>query len=196
MRSNGLFHDFEATACLPEGLYYRSQFLATTTQSDLLASIDRGEWSPELKRRVQHFGYRYDYRSRRVERSMRLGPLPDFVRGVVNELRVHEAVGCDFDQLIINEYLPGQGIAAHIDCQTCFDDRIAIVSLGWPYEMEFHHVKFRLQASLLLEPGSLLVLSGPARYEWTHRIRARREDRGVLRKRRVSLTFRKVLIGD
>lgn len=195
MISNNLFHELDPPA-LPAGLFYQAHFLAAPIQSDLLAWIDGGAWSRELKRRVQHFGYRYDYRSHRVDRSMRLGPLPEFVRGVLNEFALHEAVGCDFDQVIVNEYLPGQGIAAHIDCKRCFGDRIAIVSLGWPYEMEFQKFKSRSATSLMLDPGSLLVLSGLARYEWTHRIRARREDRGVPRRRRVSLTFRKVLIGD
>jgi alkylated DNA repair dioxygenase AlkB len=49
-----------------------------------------------------------------------------------------------------------------------------------------------------LEPGSLLVLSGEARFAWTHGIAARRFDviDGVrtARARRVSLTFRTVVL--
>ena len=196
MISNHLFSEQDSTASFPAGLYYQPQFLSAPLQSDLLASIDEREWCQELKRRVQHHGYRYDYKARQVDRTMRLGPLPDFVRDLLNEFLIHEAVGIVFDQLIVNEYLPGQGIAAHIDCEPCFDDRIAIVSLGWPYEMEFQHAENRPAASLMLAPGSLLVLSGPARYEWTHQIRPRLKDHGISRRRRVSLTFRKVLLGD
>lgn len=196
MISNRLFSEPNSTASLPLGLYYESDFITSPVQSEILAAIDGRERSRELKRRVQHYGYRYDYKARRVDRSMRLGALPDFVQGILNELRIHEVVGSLFDQLIVNEYLPGQGIAAHIDCEPCFAACIAIISLGWSFEMEFQHAESRSVSTLMLVPGSLLVLSGPARYEWTHQIRPRQTDHGVPRKRRVSLTFRKVLLSD
>ena len=41
------------------------------------------------------------------------------------------------DQLIVNEYQPGQGISAHIDCEPCFKNTIVTVSLGSVYEMDF-----------------------------------------------------------
>jgi alkylated DNA repair dioxygenase AlkB len=50
---------------------------------------------------------------------------------------------------------------------------------------------------LYLQPHSLLILSGQARYEWTHAIPARQSDRidgiKIMRGRRVSLTFRTVI---
>jgi alkylated DNA repair dioxygenase AlkB len=54
------------------------------------------------------------------------------------------------------------------------------------------------QVAILLEPCSLLLLRGEARYRWTHGIPRRQQDRiadGVLpRQRRVSITFRKVIL--
>ena len=61
------------------------------------------------------------------------------------------------------------------------------------FTMEFQHLHSRTTAKLLLRVGSLLVLADEARYLWTHQIRARIQDRGVPRRRRVSLTFRKVV---
>lgn len=53
-------------------------------------------------------------------------------------------------------------------------------------------------ASILLEPRSLILLSGEARYDWQHDIVARKADlyevAKIQRQRRVSLTFRKVLL--
>jgi hypothetical protein len=47
-------------------------------------------------------------------------------------------------------------------------------------------------------PCSLFVLSGPARYEWQHCIPARKSDVmggiKIYRARRVSITFRKVIL--
>src|SRR5262249_22705703 len=102
------------------------------------------------------------------------------------------------DQVIVNEYLPGQGIANHIDCQPCFTDTIISLSLGSPCVMDFTHKQTQQVISLLLESRSLVVLQGEARYDWMHGIPARKSDRYggmmILRERRVSLTFRKVIV--
>ncbi|MYB95200.1 alpha-ketoglutarate-dependent dioxygenase AlkB [Candidatus Poribacteria bacterium] len=51
-----------------------------------------------------------------------------------------------------------------------------------------------------LAPRSLVVLNGEARHEWLHGIAARKwddwDDHKYVRGRRVSLTFRKVIIKD
>jgi hypothetical protein len=60
--------------------------------------------------------------------------------------------------------------------------------------MDFIAFGSREMRSMLLEPGSALVLKDTARYRWRHRIRARTSDHGVPRGRRVSLTFRNVIL--
>jgi alkylated DNA repair dioxygenase AlkB len=63
--------------------------------------------------------------------------------------------------------------------------------------MDFAHRKTSEKSSLLLEPRSLLVLTGDARYVWQHAIAGRKTDRYnaqiIQRTRRISLTFRKVV---
>jgi hypothetical protein len=49
--------------------------------------------------------------------------------------------------------------------------------------------------STLLEPGSALVLQDAGRYQWMHRIMARTSDHNIPRGRRVSLTYRNVILG-
>jgi hypothetical protein len=41
--------------------------------AELLGKVDAGSWLLDLKRRVQHFGYRYDYRARAISFSDHLG---------------------------------------------------------------------------------------------------------------------------
>jgi alkylated DNA repair dioxygenase AlkB len=152
-------------------------------------------WSNELKRRVQHYGYRYDYKERSVDYSMYLGELPDFANAVNYKLLQRGLIQKPSDQVIINEYMPGQGISAHIDCEPCFQDVIVTVSLGWAYEMEFlRYQNGKELEKLMLAPGSALVISGEARYKWMHQIRSRKKDNGIPRERRVSLTFRNVIL--
>ena len=116
------------------------------------------------------------------------------------------------DQVTINAYECGQGIAAHVDSHASFEDGIAILSLGSDIVMDFAPAVRstgqsdavdtvsvdvrRTVASLLLPRRSLLLLRGEARFAWTHAIVARRTDnvagRLQQRSRRVSITLRRV----
>ena len=103
------------------------------------------------------------------------------------------------DQVIVNEYLPGQGIADHIDCEPCFEDTIISLSLGSRCIMDLKNKNNKNEKQeILLEPRSLIVIADEARYNWTHGIPAREKDkwmgRYIPRRTRVSLTFRKVIL--
>jgi alkylated DNA repair dioxygenase AlkB len=181
---------------LPPGACIVRGFIPGEKAERLLAAIDACDWRPDLRRRVQHYGWRYDYRARRVTADMRLGPLPDWLAPVTGAVARLPEFELGPDQVIVNEYLPGQGISAHVDCEPCFGPAIASLSLGGPAQMVFRHRQAGEQISLTLEPLMLLILSGQARYDWTHEIPARKSDliAGVRqpRGRRVSLTFRTV----
>ncbi len=176
------------------GLLFMKHFVTADEQIEILNEIDQRQWITDLKRRVQHYGYRYDYRARRVDRSMFVGELPEFAHELA--IRLHEKLLVPKipDQVIINEYLPGQGISAHVDCEPCFENHIVTVSLGWAYEMDLIATKVDKTVSITLPVGSVLVFTGDARNLWKHQIRARKSDNGVPRKRRVSLTFRNVIL--
>jgi len=193
-----LFGDaLEAREAVIPGLQYCSSYIDTLEQSHLLAIIDQQPWLTDMKRRVLHYGYKYDYKSRMITPDFHLGPLPEWLMPLAQHLH-HEGLFSDVpDQAIINEYQPGQGISAHIDCVPCFGNEVASLSLGSSCVMELIHSSYGKQ-SKVLERGSLIVLSGPARYEWQHCIPARKTDviagEKILRGRRVSITFRKVLL--
>ncbi|WP_244313666.1 alpha-ketoglutarate-dependent dioxygenase AlkB [Stappia sediminis] len=164
----------------------------------LLDRIDAAPWRADLKRRVQHYGYRYDYKARRVTRESFLGPLPGWLMPLCERLANDGHFAKPPDQVIVNEYLPGQGIAPHVDCEPCFGDTIASLSLCSGCVMDFTNVEAGERFSHYLEPRSLLVLSGEARYRWRHGIAARKSDPGpngrIARGRRISLTFRTILL--
>jgi len=182
----------------PEGLSCLPNYLSPQAADSMVSEIDSGEWRDDLKRRVQHFGCRYDYRVRRVLRADYLGPLPVWLDDLAVRLVVDGVFRSRPDQVIVNEYQPGQGIAAHVDCEPCFGEVIASLSLLSPCQMDFRRVGTEERRSTILEPNSLLVLSGPARWNWTHGIAARKSDVDggvrIARGRRVSLTFRTVVL--
>lgn len=179
------------------GLHYCSDYIDKTEQQKLLDIIDQQPWLTDLKRRVQHYGHKYDYKARVVTPELYLGQVPDWLMPLAMRLHHEGLFSAIPDQAIINEYQPGQGISAHIDCVPCFGSEIASLSLGSACVMEFTHVHHNKQTKVL-EPCSLFVLSGAARYEWQHCIPARKSDVidgiKINRARRVSITFRKVIL--
>ncbi|MEN9613521.1 MAG: hypothetical protein RLZZ628_4335 [Bacteroidota bacterium] len=182
-----------------EGLTYIPAFITVEEQQNLLESIDKNEWLNDLKRRVQHYGYKYNYRKRNIDLSMKIGALPNWAIQIGQKLLAQDLIKQEPDQLIINEYLPGQGIANHIDCEPCFEDGIASISLGSACCIEFTNGHNRSEIiPILLEPRSAIVMKGIARYDWQHGIKAVKMDiwqgQKIIRARRVSLTFRKVIL--
>ena len=180
------------------GLYYFPEFLDSAAQSKAVAQIDASSecWLKDLERRVQHYGWRYDYRARTITSDMGLGPLPDWVAEIAKRL-------CDEtklfnrtpDQAIVNEYVPGQGIALHAD-KNCFGPAVATISLGDDWEMKLRPVRGKSSEDkrILLVRGSALIMVDEARDRWMHGIDKRMIEAPGRRKRRrrLSLTFRTV----
>jgi alkylated DNA repair dioxygenase AlkB len=195
---NSLFDNAE-TCLIPKipGLTYLPNFITTAEADTLVTHIDDRPWRSDLKRRVQHYGYRYDYKARVVGRDA-YGPLPDWLSPLCLKLVSESLLATIPDQVIVNEYLPGQGISEHVDCVPCFGDTIASLSLGSPCVMNFTHPRTPDPDRVHLSKRSLIVLSDAARYEWRHSIPARKSDiiNGVRfpRGRRLSITFRIVLL--
>ncbi|GAC94563.1 hypothetical protein PHSY_002136 [Pseudozyma hubeiensis SY62] len=111
-------------------------------------------------------------------------------------------------QLILNLYNGAEGLASHVDLVNRFADGILLCSFG-PHGtgtvMDFSH-KLHPSQHLFLPSGSVLVLSGEARYGWEHGITARGYDvvrtaedpqrTEVLRRSiRLSITIRTMLPG-
>lgn len=180
-----------------KGLTCAPNFITKEEETRLLNTIDCQAWSTELKRRVQHYGYRYDYKARMIHDDSYLGPLPDWMGFLIRRLRNYGIFSEPANQAIINEYQPGQGIAAHVDCIPCFTDTIASLSLTSDCQMEFSHPESRRKMTMTLPRSSLLILQEDARYRWRHSIPPRKSDvvdgERIARQRRVSITFRRVI---
>lgn len=181
------------------GLRYLDNYITQTEHNRILTAIDNEPWLNDLKRRVQHYGFKYNYKSRSIDHDMYLGPLPVWSENICQRLVNDNLINYMPDQIIVNEYFPGQGIANHIDCEPCFDDTIISLSLISTCVMDIINKENpQKKVELLLPPCSLVVLNGEARYKWTHGIPARRMDEfndlRITRQRRISLTFRKVIL--
>jgi alkylated DNA repair dioxygenase AlkB len=191
---------FEVEFMAVPGLKYVAAFLSSSEEAALLDSVDAEPWRTDLKRRVQHYGYRYDYTTRTVDSSAFLGMLPAWAQQTAARLVADGHMSDTPNQLIVNEYEPGQGINAHIDSIPSFGPIVCSLTLGSHCVMELSHIDGGEIERLLLEPASLVVLAGDARYKWRHGIPARTSDTVgdtvLTRSRRVSLTFRTVNLAN
>jgi alkylated DNA repair dioxygenase AlkB len=193
-----LFYDPTDKLTSLAGLQYIENFIAAEEEKSLVHIIDKNEWLEDLKRRVQHYGYKYDYKSRKINYSMYLGELPNWMSFITERLLYKKIIKSPPNQAIINEYIPGQGITPHIDCQSCFKDTIISLSLNSSCVMNFESTINGEKRSYLLAPRSLIILKDEARYKWKHGIANRKSDhwnnQKLLRDRRISITFRNVIL--
>ncbi|XP_021346213.1 alkylated DNA repair protein alkB homolog 8-like [Mizuhopecten yessoensis] len=193
---------------LPPGLILIRDFITEDFARRLLESIKWDEdtsqgLQKELKhRQVKHYGYEFKYGINDVDVD---DPLPQGVPDICQELlgRALKTGHVKYlpDQVTVNKYQPGQGIPPHVDTPAAFEDGIMSLSLGSQVLMDFRHPDGK-HLSVLLPPGSLLIMTGESRYLWSHGITPRKSDilptpDGRLtiahRGTRTSYTFRKVI---
>ena len=184
----------------PPGLIYRPDFVTEEEETRLLECIDCAEWITELQRRVQHYGWRYDYKKRGIDGSAQAPELPEWARELGRRLVDKRLMPDPPDQLIVNEYCGEQGITPHIDHPDDFAEHVATVSLLETWDMRFTLGRKEKPYYQTLERRSVAILTGDARYKWKHEIPKRKNEprrnrpgkgRWIKRSRRVSLTFRR-----
>jgi alkylated DNA repair dioxygenase AlkB len=171
------------------GLRYLPNYVLYETERKLIAAIDAESWNTAWQRRRQLYGADYGKSEGNPQ------PMPDWGVELAERMYADGITPHRFDQMLVNEYVPGQGISMHRDYQT-FDDTVVSLSLLSTCIMDFRYAEDGRRESLLLEPRSLLVLSGESRQGWQHGIAARKKDawqgRKLQRGRRLSVTFRTV----
>lgn len=175
-----------------DGVTYVPDYLGPEEHDQFLEIVDRSAWQRSLDHDVQVYGYSYDHRQRA---ACRIGDIPAWAVSLAMRLQHDGHIRQVPNQLVVNSYRPGEGFWDHVD-QPVFGDTIVSISLGSTCIMRFTREQPDALEELLLEPRSLLVLTGPGRSEWKHGIPIRLSDvwrgREYERTRRVSLTFRAI----
>lgn len=194
------------------GLYYIPGCISKEQMEDLIEQLDDEEWIPitssQNSRKVQHYGYSYVYMT--GQPGGKTHPFPKFLhflRDMLKQICVLEGIveeDYEFNQCIINNYESGQGISAHIDNKD-YGHTIGCFTIGSPAEMTFSKTilcggKSKIKkVNIYPLSGSLYIMSGECRKEWTHCMVGRKSDPSlsdggrIKRGRRISITFRKVV---
>lgn len=168
------FSFFDAGPSLPEGFRYQPEVISREREAALVAEIEPLPFKEfqfhgyQGKRRVVSFGWKYDYSARTIFRS---SDIPAFIFPI-REI-VARFAGMDSDalqQVLVTEYSPGSAIGWHRD-KPEFGQIVGLSLLA--------ACTFRLRrksgdgwerVSIVAEPRSAYLMSGPSRSEWEHSI--------------------------
>ena len=167
-------------------------FVTPAEEARILLRIAEAPWLTELRRRVQHYGFQYDYGG--STRPVPAAPFPRWAGAMAERLRPHFESSLPV-QCIVNEYRPSQGIGMHADHRD-FGPVVASLSLADDWPMRFRPRATRPYAAgamsgdevATLPRRSVLVLSGDARWTFMHGID--RADSSRETATRASATFR------
>ena len=131
-------------------------FVTPAEEARILLRIAEAPWLTELRRRVQHYGFQYDYRG--ATAPVPAAPFPRWASVMAERLRAHFG-GALPVQCIVNEYRPGQGIGMHAD-HADFGPTVASLSLGASWPMRFRRRNTRPYARDGL-PGDEVAVAPP-----------------------------------
>ena len=159
----------------PAGFLYLADLIEPDEERRLIGLMEELPWEAvifrgyEARRRVAHFGHRYDFEVRGVSPGL---PIPE----PLVALRQRAAALADDDperyvEVLATEYRPGATIGWHSDAPA-FGSTVLGVSLASACRMRFRR---RVEGSWsrfdqVLEPRSAYVIGSEARSAWQHSI--------------------------
>jgi len=200
------------------GLTLLPEFVTPTEQLSVLDFLSTQPWRTDLARRTIHYGGTYCLMAPRnatateraaIEKTIiTASPIPHETQWLIDRMISHDLYkdAKRPEYCIVNEYLPGHGISAHVE-NFRFDEPVCSLTLGDGDFMRFHELaqpddgsvrsgkaakapRTGRKKDVWLPSGSLVVLRREARWRWQHEIvRGKSKGKGE-GWRRVSLTYR------
>jgi len=186
------------------GLYIQYDVLSEDLENTIMSELDQMKWSSTLARRTIHLGYVYPYSGGSLQKT---DPIENSLKHLAVYLRDNSIMGKNDqteegvmpDQVIVNEYLQGQGIGTHTDRKE-FGPIIVSFSLNEDTNFIFRNPQTGQKIELYVPRRSILIMTGESRDVWTHEIPKRKSitDSSGERitksddYRRVSITYRTV----
>lgn len=174
------------------GLFYIKNYLTMSEIDTILNKIHseiifKPITTAPTSRLVAHFGYNYSYDRSGIKPA---DPIPTDLTNIVNINKINNICGENiisnpFDQLIINEYKPGQQIAPHTDHVTQFGPIIACITVGKSVPIIF--TLGSIKKIINVESGSMYIMTKDSRYLWKHSLKNTSDGT------RYSLTYRTIV---
>ena len=198
------------------GVSVLPSFITHIEEVTILSFLARQQWRTDLSRRTIHYGGTYCIMpprsaspgtKKRIENNIITAPpIPETLTFLTDRMASHGLYSADQkpEYIIVNEYLAGHGISAHIE-KFRFDEPVCGLTLGDGDHLRFHELdepddgsvrtgkaakaaRTGRKADVWMPSRSLLVMKGEGRWKWQHEIvRGRKKHDGF---KRTSLTFR------
>ncbi|OAP36979.1 DNA repair protein [Sinorhizobium glycinis] len=159
---------------LPVGFRYKPDVVPRRVQADLLEAIPQLPLKAfdfhgfEGKRRVISFGWKYDFSTESLRKIDSIPPMLLPVRRLAADFAGLPAD--ELEQALVTEYDVGAPIGWHRD-KGVFGNVVGVsLRSACTFRLRRRIGGKWERASILLEPGSAYLLSGPSRTEWEHSI--------------------------
>ena len=141
------------------GLLLIKDFISAAEEKQLLDYVNSQKWQEVRLRKMQHYGYSFNYQVNNVNRTKEGASIPQPFHFLIERMKVLGAleeqlvarraaaaesaassssgsVLFEPDQLTVNRYEPGSGIPAHVDTHSPFTDIIVSITLGGTHVMD------------------------------------------------------------
>ena len=151
-----------------EGLQFYDEFL-TAEEGETLMQISREwQWDQEVPtRQTAKFGAHYEYATKKLREGR---PWPDNLEWLRTKLVECKIFDKTPDETMVNKTAPPQGFGAHIDDVNHFGGTVVVIGIGAAVNFVLWNQARTHYHTLRSKPRSMIVLSGPARYEYYHSI--------------------------
>ncbi|MDQ3277652.1 MAG: alpha-ketoglutarate-dependent dioxygenase AlkB [Bacteroidota bacterium] len=178
------------------GLLLYHDFISKSMEEELINEIDSQKWVVDYDRRLQYYGYRNELEAPYNLISFPVA-MPPLIYKLSTNLVEQKIISLQPDQVIINEYAPGEGLRPHKD-RNYFENQICGVALGSGCIMRYLKIGGKEVVDVEVPRRCVYVMQDDARYKWNHSIPPRKKDvvEGTVkhRERRLSITYRKVIM--
>ncbi|RYE26618.1 MAG: alpha-ketoglutarate-dependent dioxygenase AlkB, partial [Sphingobacteriales bacterium] len=156
------------------GLFIYPDFISEELEKQLLTEIDQQIWIVDYKRRLQYYGYRNELDAPYDLIAFPIA-MPPQIHVLSKTIVQQKLLDSQPDQVIINEYTPGEGIIPHKD-RNYFENQICGVNLRSGCIMRFVKDRTRETIDLEIPRRSIYIMQDDARKKWKHGIPPRKKD--------------------
>lgn len=159
----------------PPTIYYIPNFITADENTHIIKnvySVPKPKWTNLSNRRLQ------DYGGVPHEKGMIPEKIPNWLEIYLNKIKELQVFDkCEPNQVLVNEYLPGQGIMPHTD-GPLFYPTICTISCGSHTILEFVENDSRRKkvCDILLEECSLVIIKDDLYSKYLHSICDRKLD--------------------
>ncbi|XP_015599535.1 alpha-ketoglutarate-dependent dioxygenase alkB homolog 6 [Cephus cinctus] len=167
---------------VPPSAYYIPNFISEDEEKEIIKKVNAAplpKWTQLSHRRLQNWG------GIPHPKGMIAEKIPDWLQKYVDKISNLGVFDVNTlpNHVLINEYLPNQGIMAHSD-GPLFHPTVTTISCGSHTVLEFYkrintdnvEKEAELEFSFFLEPRSLLILQNELYSNYLHSIAERKSD--------------------